>query len=144
MPAEKLTWSTQGNRNVPFVTPFVQFPCLRCSPLRSAFLNTQFTQVAIAQWKKKKPQPCLHVAQNTIITGVHVGEHGVWMCIFNMLCAINVYSEPNRHWQSKRKREHGELTACHWKRESGILKRREVGWLFCFSNSGNGDGGGQA
>lgn len=78
--AKSLTWSTQRKRNVPFrkhVTPFVQFPCLRCSPLRSAFLNTQFTQVAIAQWKRKKPQPCLHVARNTIIIGVHVGEHGV-------------------------------------------------------------------
>lgn len=103
MRAKSLTWSTQCERNVPFrkhVTPFVWFPCLRCSPLRSSVLNTQFTQVAIAQWKQKKSQPWWHVAENTIIIRVHVGEHGVWVCIFNMLCAINVYSEPNRHWQS--------------------------------------------
>lgn len=68
-----------------------------------------------------------------------------------MLCAINVYSEPNSHWWSEKegvRESAGELTACCCKRErerAGILERTEVGWLFVFfSNSGNGDGGGRA
>lgn len=32
---------------------------------------------------------------------MHVGELGVLVCVFNMLCAINVNGEPNRHWQSE-------------------------------------------
>lgn len=48
--------ATQCERNVPFrkhITPFVSFPCLRGSPLRSVFLNTQFTQVAIDSGSRK-------------------------------------------------------------------------------------------
>lgn len=49
----------------------------------------------------------------------------------NMLCAINVYSEPNRHWQSERERECMGNRQHVTERRAGILKRREVGWLFC-------------
>lgn len=47
-------------------------------------------------------------------------EHSVSVCIFNMLCAINVYSEPNSHWWSEKEGEResaGESTACCCKRE---------------------------
>lgn len=48
-----------------------------------------------------------------------------------MLCAIKVYGVPNRHWQS----ETGSMGVN--RQRAGILSRREVGWLFCFSTSGN-------
>lgn len=32
---------------------------------------------------------------------MHVGELSVLVYVFNMLCAINVNREPNRHWQSE-------------------------------------------
>lgn len=70
------------------VTPFVWFPCLRCSPLHSVcrFKYTIYTNGDCTV--KAEKVTSLHGGQNTIIIGLHVGEHDVCVCIFNMLCVL--------------------------------------------------------